>query len=569
MKNDRNSLSRSLLIGCAVFITLLSLIMGSIGFLTYYNGIVGRYETYLHDILKLAMTEIDGDDLERCVREKSKSEQYERTQDFLNRIKEYYDIKYIYIVKPMNLDETDNMMDVMAGITRAEAEEDYDYYSVELGRLTGDYYSPEIVRHYMDACAIPGEVSFYRNKSEEFGYMYTGMIPILDSAGEPVAVLAADLSMQEITRVWQRYWMIVGAEILILVTFFLFSMYQWLRKRVIAPLKQLEKVSASFVESSRQTQDPARIDFKRADIHTGDEMEVLSDALNAMFDDTRRYMTNLLSVTAEKEKIGAELNVATQIQADMLPRIFPAFPDRREFDLYAFMHPAREVGGDFYDFFLIDEDHLCMVIADVSGKGVPAALFMVIAKTLIKNQAMMGDDPADILGKVNEQLCEGNDAMLFVTVWISILTISTGKGIAANAGHEHPVIRRAGGSYELVVYRHSPAVAAMEGMRFRQHSFELHPGDRLFVYTDGVPEATNAENELFGNERMLDVLNSQPDRKLHHALLETMKREIDIFVGEAPQFDDITMLCLDYFGPGREQKAEDPEGLTACSDGLT
>ena len=568
MKNDRNSLSRSLLIGCAVFITLLSLIMGSIGFLTYYNGIVGRYETYLHDILKLAMTEIDGDDLERCIREKSKSEQYERTQDFLNRIKEYYDIKYIYIVKPMNLDETDNMMDVMAGITRAEAEEDYDYYSVELGRLTGDYYSPEIVRHYMDACAIPGEVSFYRNKSEEFGYMYTGMIPVLDSAGEPVAVLAADLSMQEITRVWQRYWMIVGAEILILVTFFLFSMYQWLRKRVIAPLKQLEEVSASFVESSRQTQDPSRIDFKRADIHTGDEMEVLSDALNAMFDDTRRYMTNLLCVTAEKEKIGAELNVATQIQADMLPRIFPAFPDRREFDLYALMHPAREVGGDFYDFFLIDEDHLCMVIADVSGKGVPAALFMVIAKTLIKNQAMMGDNPADILGKVNEQLCEGNDAMLFVTVWISILTISTGKGIAANAGHEHPVIRRAGGSYELVVYRHSPAVAAMEGMRFRQHSFELHPGDRLFVYTDGVPEATNAENELFGNERMLDVLNSQPARK-PHALLEAMKREIDVFVGEAPQFDDITMLCLDYFGPGREQKAEDPEGLTACSDGLT
>ena len=568
MKNDRNSLSRSLLIGCAVFITLLSLIMGSIGFLTYYNGIVGRYETYLHDILKLAMTEIDGDDLEHCVREKNKSEQYERTQDFLNRIKEYYDIKYIYIVKPMNLDETDNMMDVMAGITRAEAEEDYDYYSVELGRLTGDYYSPEIVRYYMDACAIPGEVSFYRNKSEEFGYMYTGMIPILDSAGEPVAVLAADLSMQEITRVWQRYWMIVGAEILILVTFFLFSMYQWLRKRVIAPLKQLEEVSASFVESSRQTQDPSRIDYKRADIHTGDEMEVLSDALNAMFDDTRRYMTNLLSVTAEKEKIGAELNVATQIEADMLPRIFPAFPDRREFDLYAFMHPAREVGGDFYDFFLIDEDHLCMVIADVSGKGVPAALFMVIAKTLIKNQAMMGDDPADILGKVNEQLCEGNDAMLFVTVWISILTISTGKGIAANAGHEHPVIRRAGGSYELVIYRHSPAVAAMEGMRFRQHSFELHPGDRLFVYTDGVPEATNAESELFGNERMLDVLNSQPDRK-PHALLETMKREIDVFVGEAPQFDDITMLCLDYFGPGREQKAEDPEGLAACSDGLT
>jgi sigma-B regulation protein RsbU (phosphoserine phosphatase) len=274
--------------------------------------------------------------------------------------------------------------------------------------------------------------------------------------------------------------------------------------------------------------------------------------------DLAAYEEHLTRITAEKERIGTELSLATRIQASMMPHEFPPFPEKKSIDIFASMDQAKEVGGDFYDFFLIDEDHLCMVIADVSGKGVPAALFMVIAKTLIKNQAMMGDDPADILGKVNEQLCEGNDAMLFVTVWISILTISTGKGIAANAGHEHPVIRRAGGSYELVVYRHSPAVAAMEGMRFRQHSFELHPGDRLFVYTDGVPEATNAENELFGNERMLDVLNSQPDRK-PHALLEAMKREIDVFVGEAPQFDDITMLCLDYFGPDREQKEEDPE----------
>ena len=195
-----------------------------------------------------------------------------------------------------------------------------------------------------------------------------------------------------------------------------------------------------------------------------------------------------------------------------------------------------------------------MVMADVSGKGVPAALFMVIAKTLIKNRTQMGGcSPAQILADVNEQLCEGNEAELFVTVWLAILEISTGKGVAANAGHEHPAIRRKDGEYELVVYRHSPAVAAMEGIRFREHSFELHPGDALYVYTDGVAEATNAKNELFGTDRMLAALNRKPE-DTPQKLLKTVQKEIDTFVGEAPQFDDITMLGLHYFGkPSREE----------------
>ena len=251
----------------------------------------------------------------------------------------------------------------------------------------------------------------------------------------------------------------------------------------------------------------------------------------------------------EKQRISAELNVATQIQADMLPRIFPAFPDRKEFDIYATMDPAKEVGGDFYDFFLIDHDHLGMVMADVSGKGVPAALFMVIAKTLIKNRSQMGGGPAAILRDVNDQLCEGNEAELFVTVWFAILEISTGKGMAANAGHEHPALKRANGAYELVIYPHSPALATMEGMRFREHSFELHPGDTLFVYTDGVPEATNAGNELYGSERMVEALNQNLQANPQETL-KTVRESIDAFVGDAPQFDDITMLCLHYTGMG-------------------
>ena len=291
----------------------------------------------------------------------------------------------------------------------------------------------------------------------------------------------------------------------------------------------------------------------RAKVQRNDEIGDLAVSFNDMAGSLKQYIADLTRVTAEKERIGAELNVATKIQADMLPRIFPAFPDRTEIDIFAAMDPAKEVGGDFYDFFLVDDDHLCMVMADVSGKGVPAALFMVIAKTLIKNQAQLGKSPAEILYNVNNQLCDGNEMEMFVTVWLAILDMSTGKGVAANAGHEHPALCRKNGKYELVEYRHSPAVAVMEEMRFKEHEFILYPGDHLFVYTDGVPEATNAEKELFGSERMLTALNRQPDAN-PRKVLKHVRQAVDDFVQDAEQFDDLTMLCLEYNGP--EEKTE-------------
>ena len=188
----------------------------------------------------------------------------------------------------------------------------------------------------------------------------------------------------------------------------------------------------------------------------------------------------------------------------------------------------------------------------------PAALFMVITKTLIKNRAQMGDSPAEILFHVNNQLCDGNETEMFVTVWMAILELSTGKGVAVNAGHEHPVICRRGGRHELVIYRHSMVVAAMEDMVFREHSFELHPGDRLFVYTDGVPEATNTRNELFGTERMLEALNRDPEAS-PEAQLKEVRESLDAFVGDAPQFDDITMLGMCYYGPQGQAKTENAQ----------
>ena len=550
--NKKKSIGKALLIGVAVFALEMSLILGAFGFVTYYQGVIGKYQTYLNDLLNLTLTEIDADDLEKCIETKTKSEKYEESQDYLNRLKENYDIEYIYIVKPLNTNDKDNMMDVMAGITRQEAIEDYEFYSVKLGNLSDENYTADVAAKYLEAMNSD-ETSYFSNKTE-FGYDYTGIVPIKNSAGVPIATLACDISMNELQNVFNRYLLTLFCVGAFLALGTIAVAYRWLHNRVIDPISRLETASASFVASNRSADDPEDLKFDDPNIHTGDEMESLSNSLTDMFLDMKNYMTSLVSVTKEKERIGSELAVATKIQADMLPRIFPAFPERKEFDLFASMDPAKEVGGDFYDFFMIDENRIGLVIADVAGKGVPAALFMVISKTLLKNRALMGGTPSEIVDYVNDQLNEGNDADMFVTIWFAIIDINTGKGVVVNAGHEHPAIYRAQtGRYDLDVYKHSPICGTMPGMHFREHEFELYPGDRLFVYTDGLPEATNGEKELFGNDRVLEVLNRDTDVTVHE-LLANVTEAVDEFVGEADQFDDLTMLSFYYNGPDGKQE---------------
>ena len=257
----------------------------------------------------------------------------------------------------------------------------------------------------------------------------------------------------------------------------------------------------------------------------------------------RAYIDNLTRVTAEKERIGAELSIATRIQASMLPCIFPPFPNRPEFDIYAMMVPAKEVGGDFYDFFMVDEDHLAVVIADVSGKGIPAALFMMTTRTLIKTLALKGISPAQVLDEANARLCENNEADMFVTAWIGILTISSGKFVFANAGHNAPLIRRKGEGFVALKTRPGFVLAGMEGTRFHQAETVLLPGDMLFLYTDGVTEATNPQEILYGEDRLKQALEARYTKNLKE-FLSGVKAELDAFADGAAQFDDITMLVL-------------------------
>lgn len=281
----------------------------------------------------------------------------------------------------------------------------------------------------------------------------------------------------------------------------------------------------------------------RIDDRGKDEIAELAVAFNRMTEDLKQHIADISRISAEKERISAELDVARDIQAHMLPCIFPAFPDRPEFDIYATMQPAKEVGGDFYDFFLIDADHLAIVIADVSGKGVPAALFMVIAKTLIKNSAQFGNSPKTVLETVNNQLCEHNDAAMFVTAFIGVLEISTGAFAYANAGHNPPLIKRGPQDFAWLPTHPGLVLAGIENTAYLEDHVILEPGDTLFLYTDGVTEAENGNSELFSNARLVASLNRIGDAPPAE-LLAGIKHEIDVFADGAHQADDITMLAL-------------------------
>ena len=319
-----------------------------------------------------------------------------------------------------------------------------------------------------------------------------------------------------------------------------------LASRTVKPLEKMTRRINSLREGD--------IAFEMDDTYrTDDEIEILAEAFATLSKRTRDYIDEITTITAEKERIGTELALATRIQADMLPNIYPAFPERPEFDIYATMTPAKEVGGDFYDFFLVDDNHLGLVMADVSGKGVPAALFMMISKILVQNYAMTGRSPAEVLRDVNNQICSNNREEMFVTVWFGVLDTRTGKITAANAGHEYPALMPSGGQFELIKDKHGFVIGGMEGMRYKEYELLLTPGAKLFLYTDGVPEATDANKELFGTDRMLAALNEDTAAKPED-VLKQVRGAVDGFVKDAEQFDDLTMLCLEYRGGNTDAK---------------
>lgn len=527
----RFPLSRKIALMATALALFVSLIVIVFNYLYYKAEIFEHYE---HDARNLCISvagKIDPDRIEHYLASGEKDEAYERAYGIICDIQQNNEVKYIYFIKP----EADGVRYFMDTDRTATG-----YQLGQKGPYDEDGFQNSIEKMLL------GEEIKPIVSDGKLGWLMSVLYPLKNSSGELACYVVADIEMEEVVAKLRSFANRMFLLMAIITVVLALIDYLLTKKTIADPITTISDAAGRLVEERSKTNTGTAI-FEKLSIRSRDEIGALYKSLNHMEKDMNIYVRDLVHVTAEKERIGAELGIAAQIQADMLPRVFPPFPERHDFDIYATMTPAKEVGGDFYDFFLIDSDHLGLVMADVSGKGVPAALFMVIARTLIKNRALMGGGPAEILQYVNEQLCQGNEAELFVTVWLAILELSTGKGLAANAGHEHPAVCRRDGRYELVVYHHSLAVAVMEGVRFREHSFELKPGDSFFVYTDGVTEATNEENELFGTDRMLSALNIRPDAE-PDVLLKNVKAGIDGFVGSAPQFDDMTMMCLHYRG---------------------
>ena len=532
-KKKNQGLAAVLIVGIVFVILLLGGITMGIGYREFTSVLEKQYNDTAYEVAETAKTYLNPDKFEQYLKTGETDEEYDEILKRLDDLVVSSECNFIYVAV---IDESDYMTTtyIYDSVNPATGFDRYPF-----GYTARDT-DPKYVDDLKHILTTGGRAEQYLYSYSESGAHTTAGLAVTDSSGQVVAVIGVEKTMAVLDNARTTYvrHVVLATAAIVLLVLILYSLY--LNRSVIRPIVEITREAERFANKHEAASNLRSVDNRY-------EIGLLARSVQKMEQDIKDYIENLTKVTAEKERISTELNVATQIQADMLPSIFPAFPDRKEFDIYATMRPAKEVGGDFYDFFLVDDDHLAMVMADVSGKGVPAALFMVIAKTLIKNRALMGGSPAQVLADVNNQLCEGNEAELFVTVWMAIVELSTGKGVAANAGHEHPVIRRKDGEFELVVYRHSPAVAVMEGIPFREHSFELHPGDTLFVYTDGVAEATDVKNELFGTDRMLTALNRKANGTPEELLGEVQK-EVDAFVGDAPQFDDITMLGMHYFG---------------------
>ena len=534
---DKYKIRFSMGMKSALNIIVIAILIGGAAVVFSYQAYRSNLdEQMIHTANNLAVAtaaQIDPDSIDRYLSSGETDEEYERVQARLLEIQEYYGIVAICCFKP-----TSNGFYVVYNTDQRED-------ALTLGEV--QQFTFEEFIEVQDRLLAGEDVSPIRQESRGADAVYA-LAAIRDASGTAKGYMAVIFSMEDTEAAEQAFLSHLIGLLLVITAILTVLSVLFSRYCLVRPLNRLSGIADQFVQ--RQKQGTLGTDQKIIEVpklDTGDEMGRLYHALQQMEQSIYDYIRDLTSITAEKERIGAELSVATKIQASMLPCIFPPFPNRTEFDIYATMMPAKEVGGDFYDFFLVDDDHLALVIADVSGKGIPAALFMVITKVLLKNSAQAGKDPQSVLEEVNGQLCSNNPIDMFVTVWLGILEISTGKLTCANAGHEYPALCRKGGEYELIRDPHGLVLACLDGSRYENYELQLRPGDTLFVYTDGVVEATAHGNELFGTDRMLTSLNRDTGA-LPGELLPRMKADIDAFVGEAPQFDDITMLGIRYLG---------------------
>ena len=529
----KSSFAFNILGSIVLFMIVFGVTVSAIGYYSFTDSFKREYSDTTFHMAQTAAASIDGNRIDDYLIEKGDARDFRNTKQFLDNFCVKMNLSLVYVIKV----DTSDYGSFTSIFNSVGTDTPYSPWELGYQRETSNEEYALIYQQIYNKLIDHGTVYRTTNLGSAPPHITT-LVPVKDDNDNVTALLCIQRPMQELVDGRRPYLINVAIADISLAFIACVLISYYILRQFITPIRKIIK------EAKRFSAENSKGEKLGADISRIEEISDLATSIDKMEVEMLDYIDNLTSVTAERERIGAELSLAAAIQENSLPNVFPAFPDRIDFDIYASMSPAKEVGGDFYSFFLVDDDHLAISIGDVSGKGVPAALFMMVTNILINEGIRIAKSPAEVLTAVNQRICEHNRADMFVTVWLGVLELSSGRLIAANAGHEDPAVMRKDGNFELIRSKHGLVIGAMEGIRYRDIEIRLCSGDKIFIYTDGVPEATDVNDQMFTLDRMIESLNRDKD-KSPQEIIEGIKASVNKFVGDAPQFDDLTVLCVE------------------------
>lgn len=513
---------------------LLICVIGSLFFTDTYKK---HYSETTYHMAYAATTLLYGDHIDDYLKGERK-EEYEQCREDLYDNCQKINAAIIYVIK-VDVSDYESFVSVFDIIDNEVSNTDYTEWELGSRRKAHTKEYSENYRLLYEK-KIDYATIYREHKTDGTISYFTTMVPVENEAGDVTAILCVQRPMRELIQMRKHF--LINIFVFTFIISVLTAMFAafYIKHRLTAPIKKVADEAVRFAEENTKREPLGRISNYL-------ELQNLAESIDKMESDMTDYMGKLMVATAERERINTELSVAAKIQGNAVPNVFPAFPDRADVDIYASMTPAKEIGGDFYNFFFIDEDHLAMIIGDVSGKGIPAALFMMVTNILISDRVKMGGSPAEILAWVNNSICDNNQAHMFVTLWLGVLELSTGIVTAANAGHLDPAICRQNRGFELYKTKHGLVVGAIGGITYTDYEIRLFPGDKLFLYTDGLPEATNCNERELTLDGMLEVLHTC-GKESPKGIVSAVHAGVERFMDGNYQFDDLTMLCVEYRG---------------------
>ncbi len=533
----RTSLSVHIIGPIVLEILFLGVVLGEIGIISHTVAFHRQYVDATRRIASGAEMFVNGDNFASYLDGRNE-EEYLRSKEALDEYCGITGVSTIYIIM-VDTDDYGSFVSIFNPINEDIVGGIYTEWQLGFQRnTTNDEYADKYRSIYEEGSSFESVLRL--NPPDGKPSHLTVMVPVIDSANRVVAICCVQRPIEELRRAVMPFLLMIGIVTMLVALFVVRHTAGFVKTMVVDPIKRISTEATRFAKERNRREPIGTVSRMK-------QLQNLADAVNDMETDIIEYVDDIAAITKERERIETELSLAAKIQSDMLVSDWPVFPDRSEFSLHASMTPAKEVGGDFYNFFLIDKDHLCLMIADVSDKGIAAALFMVASSIILANNAKPGLRPAQILSDANRMICANNREYMFVTVWLGILEIPTGVITCVNAGHEYPLILRAQGGCQRIEDEHGLCVGIMEDEEYKDYELRLLPGDRLFVYTDGLTDATDREGEAFGMERVMASL-SGCKKEGAQTVIEHMKKTVADFVQGGAPFDDLTMLCMEYKG---------------------